>query len=109
MGKVNGKDFLLGAVVGGVVGAATALLLAPKSGKELRTDISDQYRTVSEKTQKIAGEIGQRTQSAAKQVGSYSSSVMNKVKGSKAEIAATAEAADAAVANSEAADDSELN
>jgi len=28
-------------LVGGIVGAGIALLLAPKSGKELRTDISD--------------------------------------------------------------------
>ena len=28
------KRFLLGAIVGGAVGAITALLLAPKSGKE---------------------------------------------------------------------------
>ena len=34
--NMNGKDFLLGAVVGGVIGAITALLLAPKPGDELR-------------------------------------------------------------------------
>jgi gas vesicle protein len=34
------KGFLLGALVGGAVGAVTALLLAPKSGEELREDIA---------------------------------------------------------------------
>lgn len=34
------KGFLLGALVGGAVGAITALLLAPKSGAELRRDIA---------------------------------------------------------------------
>ena len=34
------KGFLLGALVGGAVGAITALLLAPKSGRELREDIA---------------------------------------------------------------------
>ena len=29
---INTKDFLIGALVGGIVGAVTALLLAPKSG-----------------------------------------------------------------------------
>ncbi|MGV3487537.1 MAG: YtxH domain-containing protein [Tuberibacillus sp.] len=41
MGKdksTNTGSFILGAVIGGLVGAATALLLAPKSGKELRGD-----------------------------------------------------------------------
>jgi gas vesicle protein len=35
------KDFLLGALIGGVVGAATALLLTPKSGKEIRSTFHD--------------------------------------------------------------------
>lgn len=35
------KSFLLGALIGGVVGTVTALLFAPKSGKELRRDIAD--------------------------------------------------------------------
>lgn len=42
--QVNGsytKGFLVGAVVGGAVGAVLALLFAPKSGRELRRDIAD--------------------------------------------------------------------
>jgi gas vesicle protein len=34
-------NFLIGAIVGGLVGAGLALLFAPKSGVELRQDISD--------------------------------------------------------------------
>jgi len=34
------KGFLLGAIVGGAVGAITALLFAPKPGVELREDIA---------------------------------------------------------------------
>lgn len=55
--NMNGKDFLLGAVVGAAVGAISALLLAPKAGKELRGDLATQYSTVSEKTQEIAGVV----------------------------------------------------
>ena len=29
------KDFVIGALVGGIVGAAVGLLLAPKTGKDL--------------------------------------------------------------------------
>ncbi|MFD0870099.1 Gas vesicle protein [Chlamydia abortus] len=59
--KMNGKDFLVGAMVGSVIGAVTALLLAPKSGRELRKDIADQAQQLSDKTQKIAGNIGHQT------------------------------------------------
>lgn len=55
--NMNGKDFLLGAVVGAAVGAISALLLAPKTGKDLRGDIATQYSNVSEKTQEIAGVV----------------------------------------------------
>ena len=34
-----GKGLLVGFFIGGVVGAVTALLLAPKSGRELRDDL----------------------------------------------------------------------
>src|SRR5690554_2011859 len=66
--NMNGKDFLLGAVVGGVIGAITALLLAPKPGEELRADIKDTVQTVSNKTQEIAGQVSERSQSIAKNV-----------------------------------------
>jgi len=35
------KGFIIGAFVGGLAGAVTALLLAPKSGTELRKDLVD--------------------------------------------------------------------
>lgn len=35
------SSFLMGVLVGGVAGAVVALLLAPKSGKELRRDIAE--------------------------------------------------------------------
>lgn len=43
-------SFLLGAVVGGVIGAATALFLAPKTGKEMRDDLSTQAGQIKEKS-----------------------------------------------------------
>ncbi|NQW30395.1 MAG: YtxH domain-containing protein [Ignavibacteria bacterium] len=45
------KGFLLGAIVGGAVGAAVALLFAPKSGKDLRADISDRGEDFYDKAQ----------------------------------------------------------
>ena len=50
MADMNTKDFLIGTLIGGIVGASAALLLAPKSGKELRSDISEQAQIAKEKT-----------------------------------------------------------
>jgi len=36
----HSKDLLIGGLIGGMIGAAAALLLAPKSGKELRSDLA---------------------------------------------------------------------
>lgn len=47
------KGFLIGAVVGGAVGAVVALLFAPKSGRELRRDIADRTEDVVDKAQQI--------------------------------------------------------
>jgi gas vesicle protein len=49
----GGGSFLFGALIGGLVGAATALFLAPKSGRELRSDINNQARIINDKTEKI--------------------------------------------------------
>lgn len=37
------KNFVVGAILGGLIGTAAALLLAPKSGGDLREDIRDVY------------------------------------------------------------------
>lgn len=41
---------MTGIIIGSIVGAATALLMAPKSGKELRDDINHQVGTLKEKS-----------------------------------------------------------
>ena len=38
--------FLLGALAGALVGAGVALLMAPKSGVEVRSDLSEGYSSV---------------------------------------------------------------
>ncbi|MEF3303710.1 YtxH domain-containing protein [Paenibacillus sp. GYB003] len=76
----RGKDFLLGAIVGGVLGAVTALLLAPKSGKELRADISEQAHLLGEKTQALAETVGSKTQVIAKQVSEQTGEWVQKAK-----------------------------
>lgn len=38
--NINTKDFVIGTLVGSIVGASIALIFAPKSGKELRGNIN---------------------------------------------------------------------
>ncbi|MEC0128113.1 YtxH domain-containing protein [Paenibacillus pabuli] len=59
--KDSNKSLLWGALIGSVVGSVTALLLAPKSGRELRQDISEGARQVSEKGQELASKVGEQS------------------------------------------------
>lgn len=57
----NDRSFWIGAIVGGVVGGLTALLLAPKAGRELRQDLAEGAKQATEKTQQIAHQLGEKT------------------------------------------------
>lgn len=63
------KGFLLGALAGGVIGSITALLFAPKAGKELRQDIAVGAQKVGDTTMKAAGKVGEATGRIAKEIG----------------------------------------
>lgn len=88
---LSSKDFLLGTMIGGLVGAATALLLAPKSGRELRSDVNDQATYVRLKTEQMkhsALEKGQALAVTAKDktvqlsdtISLHSNQIVNKIK-----------------------------
>lgn len=47
------KKFVIGAAIGGAVGAIAALLLAPKKGSELREDIMEKADDLMDKTSDI--------------------------------------------------------
>lgn len=68
--KGNKGGFLLGALAGGVIGSITALLLAPKSGKELREDITLQAQKVGDSTVQVANRVGDATSRFARDIGS---------------------------------------
>lgn len=56
------KGFVLGAIIGGAIGAITALLLAPKSGRELRQELAQKsnelYGLASDYLTKIEENVG---------------------------------------------------
>lgn len=59
--SVNVKDFFIGALVGGIVGAAAGLLLAPKAGRELRGDVATQAVNLKEKTVELSAAAKEKT------------------------------------------------
>jgi gas vesicle protein len=46
----KGKGIFVGTLIGSVAGAVTALLFAPKAGRELRKDIAEGVSSMTEKT-----------------------------------------------------------
>jgi gas vesicle protein len=60
-GEMNSRDVLIGVAAGGLIGVVAALLIAPKSGEELRDDICDTYCNVTERGRHIAKSISDTT------------------------------------------------
>jgi gas vesicle protein len=60
------KSFLWGTLAGAVTGAVTALLLAPKPGRELRSDLADTAQLAIEKTSELSRQAGGAVQSLAR-------------------------------------------
>lgn len=48
-----GNTFLKGSILGALLGAGAALLLAPKTGKQLRNQVSQAYNEFSDKTEHV--------------------------------------------------------
>jgi Gas vesicle protein len=78
--STNSKGFLLGALTGAVVGSITALLFAPKAGKELRHDIAEGAQKVGDTTARLAHQVGETTGRLTRQVGSGASEVADRAK-----------------------------
>lgn len=70
-----------GALIGSVVGSVTALLLAPKSGKELRQDIAEGARTIGTKTQEFAGKVSEQGVTLIERVKDTVSNVISDIRG----------------------------
>ncbi|RSD27881.1 YtxH domain-containing protein [Mesobacillus subterraneus] len=76
----NSKDFVTGAIVGGLAGALAALLLAPKSGKELRGTLNEQTSTLKTKGVDLASVAKDKASGLKETVSQQSSTIVNKVK-----------------------------
>ncbi|MFX3673158.1 MAG: YtxH domain-containing protein [Paenisporosarcina sp.] len=81
--EVNSKDFIIGALVGGIIGAAAALFLAPKSGRELRGDVSTQAIQLKDKTVDLSSTAKEKTSQLSTQLKEQSGQIVDKVKSLK--------------------------
>lgn len=54
------SQFVKASIMGALLGGAAGLLLAPKSGKELREDLSNGYNFLNEKTHNIGEQMSAR-------------------------------------------------
>lgn len=95
----SGKSFIAGAIIGGLIGAASALLFAPKAGKELREDITEQYHKTSAKTKEIAETVSHKTQEIAKEVSEKTQHIAKDVSAKSQELAEKAKLLAGQVAN----------
>ena len=77
---VNLKDFVIGAFVGGIVGAAAGLLLAPKAGRELRSDVASQAVTLKDKGIVLSSTAKDKTVQLSSQLKEQSTHLVDKVK-----------------------------
>ncbi|WP_052404769.1 YtxH domain-containing protein [Bacillus rubiinfantis] len=74
-------SFVLGALVGGVIGAAAALLFAPKTGKELRHTISNNAGSITTKAEQLSDLVKTKTVDLSHELFEQSTSALNKVRG----------------------------
>lgn len=93
------KGLVKGAIIGGAVGAAAALLLAPKSGRELRQDIRSKYNQASDKAMQWMSDAGAKTKEVASQVSQHATDLVDKTKSVVRAVKDEAETAAASAAS----------
>lgn len=81
--SVNGKDFAIGVLVGGILGAAAALLLAPKAGRELRQDVTSQASNLKTKSADYTTVVKEKATDLSQKVQEQSAKVVDKAKSLK--------------------------
>jgi len=64
------RDLLIGGLIGGVLGAAVGLLIAPKSGDELRNDLVETYEDISEKAEDFTDNFSKKGKAFVKKANS---------------------------------------
>lgn len=81
--SINTKDFIIGALCGAFIGATTALMVAPKSGRELRDDLNVQAGSLKERASGLTDTAKDKTSTLTKTVQEQSTAIVDKVKSLK--------------------------
>ena len=76
----GGGGFIAGAIVGAVIGAAAAMLLTPKTGKEMRENVTSQASTLKDKSMEFSSTAVDKTKEISKTLQEQSGQLMDKVK-----------------------------
>lgn len=84
--SVNMKDFVIGALVGGIVGAAAGLLLAPKTGRDLRSDVATQAISLKDKSVTLSSSAKEKTVQISNQLKEQSTQLVDKVKSKTSKV-----------------------
>ncbi|WP_070121325.1 YkuS family protein [Bacillus marinisedimentorum] len=66
--KETAKQMGMGALAGGVVGYVAGMLLAPKSGKQMRNDIAEKTQQAKEKTANARDSVKEKTENVKSSV-----------------------------------------
>ncbi|GIO04462.1 hypothetical protein J31TS6_04900 [Brevibacillus reuszeri] len=85
----NKSGLLKGMLIGGAIGAAASLLMAPKSGSALREDLSNAINSLGEKTRDLATTLKERTTNAADTISIQASELSEKAQEGKQIVADT--------------------
>ena len=85
----SGSDFVVGVLIGGLIGAAAGLLLAPKPGSELRTDAATQAARLKDKGVSISSVAKDKTVQLSSQLKEQSAVLVDKVKAKTQKAAPT--------------------
>lgn len=75
------KEFIVGGLAGGIIGAVAALLLTPKAGVDFRQDLADAYEDASERTQELAAGVAKRGKKFAKRATSQANDWLDVAQG----------------------------
>src|SRR5208337_1044032 len=84
--QMHTREFIIGAVVGSLLGSVAALLIAPKAGKKLRQEICDTYCDLSERTQDLAKKGKSMAQSIGSRSNEWAGKARDAVDGAKKSV-----------------------
>ncbi|MGD0034996.1 YtxH domain-containing protein [Paenibacillus illinoisensis] len=95
----SGSTFAKGIFIGGLLGAAAALLFAPKPGRELRGDLSEKVGMVTDRTKEVAAVVSDKATELAKTVSTKTSDIAQTVNQGRNDVMESVRKASADVAD----------